>query len=108
MRRYRMTVHFPSFSRTGLSKVVRSVSSAIISWHLDDCKVLGNLGVDAMTVEERIMARFIDTIDNDKSVPREVVRRITLLLKEGKLKDADTILTVISEGVKEDGKNSQT
>jgi hypothetical protein len=61
-----------------------------------------------MTVEERIMARFIDTIDNDKSVPREVVRRITLLLKEGKLKDADTILTVISEGVKEDGKNSQT
>ena len=61
-----------------------------------------------MTVEERIMARFIDTIDNDKSVPREVVRRITLLLKEGKLKDADTILTIISEGVKEDGKNSQT
>jgi len=61
-----------------------------------------------MTVEERIMARFIDTIDNDKSVPREVVRRITLLLKEGKLNDADTILTVISEGVKEDGKNSQT
>ena len=61
-----------------------------------------------MTVEERIMARFIDTIDTDESVPQEVVSRIKLLLREGRLKDADAILTVISEGVKDNAKNSPT
>ncbi len=61
-----------------------------------------------MTVEERILARFIETIETDESVPREVARRIELLWKEGRLKDADAILTVISEGVRDDAKNSPT
>ena len=61
-----------------------------------------------MTVEERIMARFIQTIDTDKSLPQEVVRRIKLLLKEGRLKDADAILTVIREGVRDDAENTPT
>jgi hypothetical protein len=59
-----------------------------------------------MTVEERILERFISTIDTDKSVPQEVVRRMKVLLREGRLKDADAILKVISEGVKHDAEDS--
>ena len=61
-----------------------------------------------MTVEDRIMARFIETIGSDQSVPPEVARRIKSLWKNGQLKDADAILAVIKEGVRDDAKNSPT
>jgi hypothetical protein len=61
-----------------------------------------------MTVEDRIMARFIETIGTDQSVPPEVARRIKSLWKKGQLKDADAILTMIKEGVRDDAKNSPT
>jgi hypothetical protein len=60
------------------------------------------------TVEDRIIARFIETIGTDRSVPPEVARRITSLWKNGQLKDADAILTMIKEGVRDDAKNSPT
>jgi hypothetical protein len=69
---------------------------------------LRNTGGDEMTVEDRILARFIETIGTDQSVPPEVARRIKSLWKKGQLKDADAILTMIKEGVRADAKNSPT
>ena len=63
---------------------------------------------DAMTIEERIISRFVEKLESDQSIPREVASRILALWKEGALKDADAILEAIGEGVKAHAKNSPT
>ncbi len=59
-----------------------------------------------MTIEERIMERFLEKLKSDQFVPAEVVDSIRILNKEGQLKDAQAILRAIGEGVKEHAKNS--
>lgn len=59
-----------------------------------------------MTIEERIMQRFLERLKSDQSVPAEVVDSLRMLKKEGKLKDAQAILRAIGEGVREHAKNT--
>lgn len=59
-----------------------------------------------MTIEERIVERFLNKLKSDQAVPEEVVDSLQELIKEGKLKDAQLILRAISEGVKEHAKNT--
>ncbi|HEX9271316.1 MAG TPA: hypothetical protein VGA01_03770 [Candidatus Binatia bacterium] len=61
---------------------------------------------NVMTIEERIMERFLEKLKSDQFVPAEVVDSIRILNKEGQLKDAQAILRAIGEGVKEHAKNS--
>lgn len=59
-----------------------------------------------MTIEERIVERFLEKLKSDQAVPEEVVVSLQELIKEGKLKDAQSILRAISEGVTEHAKNT--
>jgi hypothetical protein len=63
---------------------------------------MGNI----MTIEERIMERFLEKLKSDQFVPAEVVDSLRILNKEGKLKDAQAILRAIGEGVKKHAKNT--
>ena len=59
-----------------------------------------------LTIEERIVERFLQKLELDQFVPAEVVDSIRILNKEGKLKDAQAILRAIGEGVQEHAKNT--
>lgn len=59
-----------------------------------------------MSIEERIVERFLNKLKSDQAVPGEVVVSLQELIKEGKLKDAQAILRAISEGVTEHAKNT--
>lgn len=59
-----------------------------------------------MSIEERIVERFLNKLKSDQAVPGEVVVSLQELIKEGKLKDAQAILRAISEGVTEREKNT--
>lgn len=61
---------------------------------------------DAMTVEERIVSKFVEKLESDQSIPREVADRIRSLWEKGSLNDVDAIVTAITEGVKDHAKNS--
>ena len=61
---------------------------------------------NVMTIEERIVERFLNKLRSDQAVPGEVVVSLQELIKEGKLKDAQAILRAISEGVTEHAKNT--
>jgi len=61
---------------------------------------------NVMTIEERIVERFLEKLKSDQAVPEEVVVSLQELIKEGKLKDAQSILRAISEGVTEHAKNT--
>lgn len=60
----------------------------------------------ALSIEERILDRLFQQLDADKTIPREVIRRIHGLRQSGRLKDADAILDAIRDGVKDHAKNS--
>jgi hypothetical protein len=51
-----------------------------------------------MTIEERIIARFLQKLADDESVPRETVQRMQALWTQGRLNDADAILNAIRKG----------
>jgi len=59
-----------------------------------------------MSIEERIVERFLNKLRSDQAVPGEVVVSVQELIKEGKLKDAQAILRAIREGVREHAKNT--
>jgi len=59
-----------------------------------------------MTIEERIVERFLEKLKSDQLVPSEVVDSLRVLSKEGKLKDAQAILRAIGEGMKDHAKNT--
>ena len=63
---------------------------------------------DSMTVEERIVAKFLEKLGSDQSIPREVFARIQSLWKEGRLADVQAILSALREGIRDDAKNSTT
>lgn len=63
---------------------------------------------DAMTIEARIVAKFLEKLDSDQLIPREVARRIQSCFQQDGAKDADAILNAISAGVKDHAKNSVT
>jgi len=63
---------------------------------------------DSMTVEERIVANFLEKLRSDQSIPREVFARIQSLWKEGRLADVQAILSALREGIRDDAKNSTT
>ncbi len=63
---------------------------------------------EAMTIEARIVAKFLEKLDSDELIPREVARRIQSYFQQDGVKDADAILKAISEGVKDHAKNSAT
>jgi len=58
-----------------------------------------------MTIEERIVAKFMEKIADDKSIPRETLWRIEALWKQGQLKNADAILNAIRQGASAHGEN---
>lgn len=60
----------------------------------------------ALSIEERILNRLFRQLEADKTIPREVIRRIHGLRQSGRLKDADAILDAIRDGVKDHAKNS--
>ncbi len=51
-----------------------------------------------MTIEERIVAKFIEKVAADRAIPPETARRIEALWKEQKLKHVDAILDAIKQG----------
>jgi hypothetical protein len=61
---------------------------------------------NVMTIEERIIERFLEKLKSDQFVPAEVVDSLRILNKEGKLKDPQAILRAIGQGVKEHAKNT--
>ena len=61
---------------------------------------------NVMSIEERIVERFLNKLRSDQAVPGEVVVSLQELIKEGKLKDTRAILRAISEGVTEHAKNT--
>ena len=61
---------------------------------------------NGMSIEERIVERFLNKLRSDQAVPGEVVVSVQELIKEGKLKDAQAILRAIREGVREHAKNT--
>jgi len=61
---------------------------------------------NAMSIQERIVERFLNKLRSDQAVPREVVVSLLELVKEGKLKDTQAILRAIREGVTEHAKNT--
>jgi hypothetical protein len=60
----------------------------------------------ALSIEERILNRLFRQLEADKTIPREVIRRIDSLRQSGRLKDVDAILDAIRDGVKDHAKNS--
>jgi hypothetical protein len=58
-----------------------------------------------MTIEERIIAQFMEKIARDKSIPRDTLRRIEALWKQGQLKNADAVLDAIRQGASAHGEN---
>ena len=60
----------------------------------------------ALSLEERILNRLFRQLEADKTIPREVIRRIHGLRQSGRLKDVDAILDAIRDGVKDHAKNS--
>ena len=63
---------------------------------------------ELMTIEARIVARFLQKLDSDELVPKEVARRIQSFFQQDGVKDADAILNEIRQGVKDHAKNSAT
>ena len=63
---------------------------------------------DSMTVEERIVAKFLEKLRSDQSIPQEVFTRIQALCKEGRLADVQAILCALREGIRDHAKNSTT
>ena len=63
---------------------------------------------DSMTVEDRIVAKFLEKLTSDHSIPQEVVNRLKSLWEEGRLEDVHSILSAIREGVKDHAENSTT
>ena len=61
---------------------------------------------NGMSIEERIVERFLNKLRSDQAVPGEVVVSLQELIKEGKLKDTEAILRAISKGVTEHAKNT--
>jgi len=61
---------------------------------------------NVLTIDERIVERFLNKLKSDQAVPEEVVDSLQELIKAGKLKDADAILRAISKGVTEHAKNT--
>lgn len=59
-----------------------------------------------MSVEERIVAKFVQKLESDQKIPKEVLRRLLLLWEEGKLKDPEAIIRAIREGVHDHAENS--
>ena len=58
-----------------------------------------------MTIEEQIVAKFMEKIADDKSIPRETLRRIEALGKQGQLTNADAIFNAIRQGASAHGEN---
>ena len=52
-------------------------------------------GIDA--IERRILARFLENAAPSKAVPGDVVDRIRLLVKEGRVPSVEELLVILSE-----------
>ncbi len=63
---------------------------------------------ETMTVEERIVAKFLEKLRSDQSIPQEVFTRIQALCKERRLADVQAILSALREGIRDHAKNSTT
>ena len=63
---------------------------------------------DSMTVEERIVAKFLEKLRSDQSILQEVFARIQSLCKEGRMADVQAILSALREGIRDYAKNSTT
>ena len=59
-----------------------------------------------MTIEEQIVARFIEKVVADGAIPPETAQRIEALWKERNLKSVDAILDAIKQGVNANDQNS--
>ena len=62
-------------------------------------------GGETMTIEDRIVARFIEKIKQDKEIPEEIIPLIEALSRQGGLKNVDAVLNAIKQGAKTDGKS---
>ena len=63
---------------------------------------------DSMTVEQRIVANFLEKLKSDHSIPQEVFARIQSLCEEGRVADVQAILNALREGMRDHAKNSAT
>jgi len=63
---------------------------------------------EEITIEARIVAKFLEKLDSDELIPREVARRIQAFFRQEGVKDADAILYAISHGVKDPAPTSAT
>ena len=63
---------------------------------------------DSMTIEDRIVAKFLEKLRSDKSIPQEVFARIQSLCKAGPVVDVQSILSALKEGIRDHAKNSTT
>ena len=63
---------------------------------------------DSMTVEERIVAKFLEKLRFDQSIPQEVLARIQSLCKEGRVADLQAVLNALKEGMRDHAKNPST
>jgi len=61
---------------------------------------------NVMSIEERVVERFLNKLRSDDAVPGEVVVYLQELIKEGKLNDTQAILRAIREGVTAHAKNA--
>ena len=60
----------------------------------------------SLTIEGRILERFLAKIEADQAIPPEVVRRLRELCEQGQINAVDRILDALREGVKEHATNS--
>ena len=58
-----------------------------------------------MTIEDRIIGKFIEKLTADEAIPQETTVRIEALWREGKLKNADAILSAIKQGANAHAQN---
>lgn len=63
---------------------------------------------DSMTVEERIVAKFLEKLRSDQSIPQEVFARVQSLCEKRRLADVQAILNALKEGMRDHAKNSTT
>ncbi len=59
----------------------------------------------ASTVEDRILDRFFEKLE-ESEVPKEIIRRLLDLRKQGQIDAVDRILDALREGMEEHAENS--
>ncbi len=57
------------------------------------------------TVEDRILDRFVEKLEQSEA-PKEIIRRLLDLRKQGQIDAVDRILDALREGMEEHAENS--